>query len=79
MPGRGVCHQRSGVCHQGSCAWHHLCPCTAPGFWQAAGSACRAVRHMAAHFQLMFTVKGRAKCFALRADHEPGWFLMLQP
>lgn len=39
----------------------------------------RAMGHMAAHFQLMFTVKGRAKRFALRANQEPGWFLMPQP
>lgn len=58
----------SSVCHQGSGAWHCLCPCTAPGFWQGDethGSS--------------FPVKGRANRFALRADQEPGWFLMPQP
>ena len=45
------------------------------GSWQCL----QAMRHMAARFQLMFTVKGRAKRFALRADHEPGRFLTPQP
>lgn len=64
---RGVMCAIRGAVHGTACA---------PAQHQDFG---RAMRHMAAHFQLMFTVKGRANRFALRADQEPGWFLMPQP